>query len=69
MWTYAPSITLILIVPAVAAETLSPNLPVLVLSSVIQYCLLMDTTMLGTFNSFHLIQSANPTISSQYLYP
>ena len=38
------------IVPAVPAETLSPNLPVLVLSTIIQCGLLMDMTMLGTFN-------------------
>ena len=28
----------------------SPNLPLIVLSTIIQYCLLMDMTMLGTFN-------------------
>ena len=38
------------IVLAVPAETLSPNLPVLILSSIIQYSLMMDMTMMGTFN-------------------
>ncbi len=41
------------IVPSVSDDThlvVSPDLPLLVVSSIIQYCLLMDVMMLGTFN-------------------